>query len=61
MNIMGRKQNKIKYFFQYPALVPLEIHNLDPWYGQHELQVLHSAYEHALQGYLEASASLHIL
>ena len=50
----------VKYFFQFPAPVPPEIHNMDPSQGQHVFQVLHSAYEHAPQECLAISASLHI-
>jgi len=52
--------NKANYFFQSPAPVPLEIHNLDPSQGQRVSQVLHLAYEHAPLEYLAASASPHI-
>jgi hypothetical protein len=55
------KANQVKYFSPHPPLVPLEIHNPDPWQDQHVFLVLPLAYDHAPLEYLEASASLHIL
>ena len=52
--------NKANYFFQSPAPVPPEIHNLDPSQGQRVSQVLHLAYEHAPLECLAASVSPHI-